>query len=169
MAKGFSLIEVIIYIAVIGLAVVAIASFSFSIANSTSKNYVVQEVQGNTRTALNIITQRILAAEAVNTGSSTFGTDPGVLSLQMADAAKNPTVLNLTADDGVLQITEGASAAVALTTDEVNVTNLVFTNLTPSGARENIRIQMTIEFNNPSGDKEFEYSQSITTSITLRQ
>ena len=167
--QGFSLIEVLIYIAIMAFAVVAIASFSISIANSRNKNYVVGEVQANGRGAFNIITQRILAAEGVNVGLSTFDTDPGILSLQMADAAKNPTIINLTADNGILQITEGASNAVSITSDEVQVTNLVFTNVTPAGRRENIRMEITIEYDNPSGDQEFEYSQSLQTSTSLRQ
>lgn len=169
MQRGFSFIEVIIYIAIMAFAVVAIASFSISIANSRNKNYVVQEVQANQRGALNIITQRILAAEGVNVAFSTFNTDPGVLSLKMADAAKNPTIIDLNTDNGVLQITQGVASAVAITADEVKVTNLVFTNLTPTGRRENIRIKITIEYDNPSGDQEFEYSQSLQTSVSLRQ
>jgi prepilin-type N-terminal cleavage/methylation domain-containing protein len=168
--QGFSLIEVIIYIAIMALAVVAIASFSLSVANTSSKNYVVQEVQANGRAALHAITQRIQAAESVNIGASAFGSDPGVLSLQMADAAKNPTVISLSADNGILQITEGVSSPIAVTADEVNITNLVFTNLTPVAAiRENIRVELTIEFHNLSGDREFEYSQTLQTSVTLRQ
>jgi type II secretory pathway pseudopilin PulG len=166
---GFSLVETLIYIAILGFAVVAIVSFSLSMANARSKNYVVQEVQANSRGALNIITQRILAAEEINAGVSTFALDPGVLSLQMADPLKNPTVINLSADNGVLQITQGTEGPISLTSDEVNVTNLVFTNLTPQGSRANIRVEITIKYDNPSGDVEFNYSQTLQTSISLRQ
>jgi prepilin-type N-terminal cleavage/methylation domain-containing protein len=169
MQKGFTLIETLIYLAIVGGAVSGFVLFSLGVGDSRSKNYVVQEVHGNTRTALGIISQRLRAAEAVNTASSTFGTDPGVLSLQMSDAAKNPTVIDLTADNGVLQVTEGASSSVAITSDEVNITNLVFTNLTASSTRENIRVEITAEYNNPSGDVEFTYTQSLQTAVSVRQ
>jgi type II secretory pathway pseudopilin PulG len=169
MQKGFTLIETLIYFGIIGVVLTSFITFSIGVGNSRTKNYVVQEVHGNTRTALNLITQRIQASTGVNAGSSTFGTDPGVLSLVMADAAKNPTIINLSADDGVVQITEGVASAVAITADEVQVTNLVFTNLTPTGERENIGIAITVEYNNSSGDVEFDYSQSLQTAVSVRQ
>lgn len=169
MQNGFTLIELLIYIAIVGAVAVTFVNFSVSISNSGNKSFVVQEVHGNGRVALDLISQRIRAATGVNTGSSTFNSDPGVLSLEMADAAKNPTIINLTADDGVLQIKEGASSAIAITSDEVKITNLVFTNLTPTGARENIRIQLTVGYNNSSGDVEYTYSKSFQTAVSLRQ
>lgn len=167
--KGFTLVETLIYIAIIGTAVTSFVVFAISIGEPRNKTYATQEVQANMRTAVDLISQRVRAATGVNTGASTFGSDPGVLSLAMADSTKNPTLIDLTADDGILRITEGVSSAVPITSTEVQVTNLVFTNLTPSGERESIRIEMTMEYNNSSGDVEFDYTQSATTTVGVRQ
>ncbi|MFC1595128.1 type II secretion system protein J [Patescibacteria group bacterium] len=168
--EGFTLIETLIYIAIIGMVVSSFVVFSISVSNSRNKTYVVQEVQANARTALDIMSQKIRASTGVNTGSSTFGSDPGVLSLSMADGARNPTVFDLNQNDGVLRITEGVSSAVPIVSDEVKITNLVFLDLTSDGSfRENIRINMTVEYDNPSGDKEFEYSQTLQTAIGIRK
>jgi type II secretory pathway pseudopilin PulG len=167
--SGFTLVETLIYIAIIGTAVSSFVAFSISVSNSRNKTYVVGEVQANARTAMDIMSQRIHASTGVNTGASTFGSDPGVLSLSMADVLKDPTILDLDMDDGVLRITEGVSAPIPLTSDETKVTNLVFTDLTGSGTRENIKIEVTVEFNNTSGDIEYDYSQSLQTSVSLRQ
>ncbi len=75
--KGFTLVELIIYIAIISIVVVGFITFTLSIINSRNKNYVVQEVQANTRTAFKLISQEILLAEGVNIGSSVFDSDPG--------------------------------------------------------------------------------------------
>lgn len=168
-AKGFTLIETLIYIAVIGLVVSSFVVFSVSVSQSGNKTFVTQEVHANARHALDIMSGRIRASTGVNTEASTFGSDPGVLSLSMAASGSNPTVLSLSGDDGVLQITEGVGSAVALTSDEVKVTNLVFTNLTPTGARESIRIQMTVAYNNAGSDVEYSYSKSFQTAVSLRQ
>jgi len=167
--KGFTLIETLIYLAIVALAVTSFLVFSIGIANSRTKNYVSQEVQGNSRTGLDLITQRIRAATGLNTASSTFGADPGVLSLVMADNAKNPTIIDLSADDGVLQIAEGVGSTVPITSDEVKVTNLVFGDLSASSTRENIRIEITVEYNNNSNDVEFTYTQSLQTAVSIRQ
>jgi prepilin-type N-terminal cleavage/methylation domain-containing protein len=166
--NGFTLIEILIYVAIIGTAVTSLVFFAVSVSDSRNKNYVVQEVQANGRVAIDIISQRIRAATGVNIGSSIFDSDPGVLSLAMADGAKNPTIINLNQDDGVLQITEGLSEAAPVTSDKVKITNLIFTNLTPSGERENIKVEITLEYAN-AGDVEFAYSQEYRTAVSVRQ
>jgi type II secretory pathway pseudopilin PulG len=169
MKKGFTMIETLIYIAIIGAVVSAMVSFSLNVSEGRNKTYVVQEVHGNTRTALDLISQRIRAATGVNTGNSTFGSDPGVLELSMAAAGQNPTIIDLTADNGQLRIKEGSSSAVTITSTEVDITNLVFTDLTPSGERENIQIAITAEYDSSAVDVEYTYSQSLTTSVSVRQ
>ena len=166
--SGFTLIETIIYVAIIGGVVATFVSFGLSITNSRNKAYVAQEVQANVRVAGGIISERVRAATGVN-ASSVFGSDPGYLSLAMSSAAANPTIIGLDSDDGVLQIKEGASASTTITTDEVQVSNLVFVDMTASSTRENIGLNMTIIYDNPDDDVEFGYSQSVSSSVSLRQ
>jgi type II secretory pathway pseudopilin PulG len=167
-SSGFTLIETLIYVAIIGGVLSTFIAFSMNVSQGRNKTYVVQEVQSNTRHAMDVMSQRIRAATSVTIGSSTFGSDPGVLQLAMADASKNPTIINLTADNGILQIKEGASAAVSLTSTEVDVTNLVFTNLT-DGDRESVRIQMTVGYDSSAVGVENIYSQSVSTAVSVRQ
>jgi type II secretory pathway pseudopilin PulG len=166
--KGFTLIETLIYIAIIGTAISSFVVFSISIGNSRNKSYVIQEVHGNARVALDLISQRIRNASSVNISASTFDIDPGVLSLAMVDSTKNQTLINLTGNDGTLQITEGVSSALPIVSDEVKITNLIFTNLTASSAREHIRIQMTVEYAK-SDDVYYTYAKSFQTAESLRQ
>ncbi len=166
--KGFTLIETIIYVAITGLVLAGFVVFAFSISGSRDKSYVISEVGANSRMALDVISQRIRNAKEVNV-SSIFDSDPGVLSLEMADPSKNPTIINLNQNDGVLQIVEGTTAPAAVTSDEVKITNLVFNNLTSGSERENIRVILTVEFNNLSGDVDYNYSQSFQTAVSLRQ
>ena len=166
--KGFTLVETIIYIGIIGAVAASFVSFSIFISNSRNKTYVGQEVQANSRTALNFISQKIKMSNGVNIGLSTFDIDPGVLSLSMANPAVNPTIFSLDADNGILQITEGANPPVNVVSNKIKVTNLMFTNQTVLGERENVSIDMTLEYDNPSGDVEFNYSHDIRTTVGVR-
>lgn len=166
---GFTLIEILIYIAIMGVIVTGFITFSISISNTRNKTFVVQEVHSNSRTALNLISQRIRSSTGINSASSTFGADPGVLSLSMAASFRDPTVIDLDQNDGVLRIGEATSSPVAITTDKVKITNLVFTNLTPSGERESIRVEITVEYKDSSGDIIFTYSQNSQTTVSVRQ
>jgi len=167
--NGFTLIEVLIYIAIIGMVTSSFIVFSISVSNSRSKTYVVQEVQANMRTAVNIISQKLRASNGVNIGVSTLGVDPGFLSLSMASSTLSPTIIGLNQDNGILGIKEGTSATTSITSDEVKVTNLVFTDVTGPSARENIRVEITIEFNNIGTDVEYNYTQNLQTAVSLRQ
>ena len=169
MQKGFTLMELLVYIALIGLIGTAMVRYTIGVSNARNKNFVTQEVQAQGRTALQMISQRIRAANAVNATSSTFGTDPGVLSLAMSDSSKNPTIIDLTADDGRLRIKEGSSATQVISDDNLAITNLVFTDLTSTSLRENVRVQLTVEYNNTSGDVNFDASQTFQTSVSIRQ
>jgi prepilin-type N-terminal cleavage/methylation domain-containing protein len=170
MKKGFTLIEIMVYVAIIGLVVITFVNFSLSVADAGSKAYVEQEVQANARLALDIFRQRVMAANGINIGTSIFGSDPGTLSLSMANGTINPTIFSLSSDNGSLQIAEGVGSPIALTSNRVKVTNLVFTNLTsPNNKRENIKIDLTLEYENTDSDIQYSYAQSFSTAVSLRQ
>jgi len=169
LVSGFTLIELLIYLAIISGFMVSIVLFSISISNARAKTFVVQEVHENGRLALIIISQKIRAAIGINNGASVFGSDPGVLSLSMTEVSVDPTVIDLTLNDGILQITEGASPPIAITSDKVKVTNLVFTDLTGAAQRKHIRLLLTVEYADTSGDPIYKYSKSWQTAVSLRQ
>ena len=168
MQKGFTLIEILIYVSLIGLVSVGFINFALSTNLSRSKVFVVQETQANARVALDLISQKIRVSNGLNVASSTFDSDPGVLSLSMADNFKNPTVIDLDQNDGVLQITEGTSTPETVTSDEVRVTNLVFTNLTSSSTREAIRVEFSVAYATTT-DIIYTYSIDVQTAVSIRQ
>ena len=163
-----TLIETLIYIAIIGGVVGAFISFALNISDSRNKTYVIQEVQANARVALDLITQKIQSANGINTSTSVFGTNPGVLSLSMDSGDLNPTIIDLDTNDGQLQITQGLDSPIKITSDETRITNLIFTNLTASSTRESIKINLTVSFASSSSII-FENEQSLQTSVSLRQ
>jgi len=165
---GLTLIEIILYVGIAAAVVTTMTLFTLDIGATRQKTLVAQEVQSNMRTAIEVISQKIRAADGVNIGASTFNSDPGVLSLSMPTPALDPTIIQLDADDGSITITEGGGTPVILTTDEVRVTNFRFTNLAAAAIRGNVRLQMTLEYNNPSNNADFDYSQSTRVSTNVR-
>ena len=144
--KGFTLVETLIYIAIISGVLAAFVSFALNISEARTKTYVAEEVQANARVALETIVQKIRSAAGLNIGTSVFNTDPGVLSLMMNNSSLNPTVINLSSTDGSLQIKEGSDSPVAVTSNRVKITNLVFRNFTSVGARANVGIELTVAY-----------------------
>jgi len=165
---GFTLVETLIYIGIIGAAVATFVTFSFSISSSRNKTYVVQEVQANMRVALDTIAREVRSSRGVNISSSTFDVDFGVLSLAKNAPEHNPTILDLSADGRILRLKKGNGEPVAITSDEVTVSKLRFTDVSGSGQRENIRVALTLEWAN-SDDVIFRFDQSVTTTVSVRQ
>lgn len=165
---GFSLIETIIYIAIITIFASSLTSFSILVSDARNKAYVVGEVQSNARIAMSTISKHVRGALDINTVSSTFNTDPGVLSIMSSSSSTDPTIFSLTADDGVLQIQQGAGAQLSVTSDEVRITNLVFTDLTGSSTQPNVGIELTVEFVSRESIL-YQYDFSLQTSISSRK
>lgn len=167
--SGFTLIETIIYLAIVGSVMTSFLYFSIAIFDYRNKSYVAEEVQANERMVINLISQKIRSAKDVNVASSTFNISPGALSLAMDDASKNPTIFGLSQNDGILQITEGTGTAMAVTSKNVKMSSLIFSNLTLASTTKNIKINMTIDYNNRSQDIKFNYSDDLETAVSLRR
>lgn len=164
---GFSLLELIIYIAFVSILSAVYINYVFDVAGSSQKSRVRQEVQQNGRFAMERILQEIRAADGVNVGSSTFGSHPGVLSLATPVPATNPTVFDVSG--GVLRVTQGAGSPVLLTSDGFVVSNLVFENLSVNNRTTHVRVSLTIEHPNTTGSEIFNAQSTLYGSASVRE
>jgi len=162
--QGLTLIELLIYIAILSSVLVLITGFFWNIALGYIKETSYQEVQQNARFALTKITQETKKTTGINHPPP--GTTAAFLSLTMADISVNPTVFD--AVDGKLKITQGSPPiSYYLTSDQVIVSSLQFTNLTATGTLGTIRIEMTIDYTNPSGRIEYQASINLKSTVSL--
>lgn len=162
--SGFNLIETTIYVAVFSVVIVGITSFMLLSIQSRVKNQVVNEVEQQGAQAMQRITQSIRNSEGVNT--PTIGTSDDSISINTTDPGIDPTVIDYSG--GTLQITEGASGTIDLTSDKINVIYLNFDNNTITGTNDTIKIEMTLEYENPDSDLRFNYSKTFYGSATRR-
>ncbi len=161
---GFTLIEFLIYIAVLAVVLIFTTGFLWDIVLGNVKEASWQEVQQNFRFALTKISQEIKKATGVNSPSSP-GDSANSLYLIMADPNLSPTVFDIS--DGKLIITKGTSGPYELTSDQVTVTNLNFTNISYPGTPGIIQIEMTIEHINPGNRIEYLASIDLKLSVSL--
>jgi type II secretory pathway pseudopilin PulG len=166
--RGFTLLETIIYIAIASMVVASFTTFALSISSSRNKAYVAQEVQSNTRTALELIRQNIYASDGVQIAGSVFDTSPGYLVLTMPISAQDPTIIRLDGGSGVIFVKAGSSAEVPITSDVISVDNLIFTNLSGMAVRDNIQVELTASYRYDDS-VEFGYSQSARTAVGTRK
>lgn len=164
--RGSTFMELVIYIAIVGMIMTTVASFLMSLLTSRVKVTASSEVLSNARLIQDRLHDAARHAEGINTGSSTFGSDPGVLSLDMVAGSVDPTSFSLTTDDGQFQLNEGAGN-VFVSSDDIEVTNLVFTNLTSADDTGIILVQFTLRTVNNSKSSRFDYEESFQTTLRI--
>jgi prepilin-type N-terminal cleavage/methylation domain-containing protein len=163
MKKGFTLIELLLYIAIISLVLASITGFFWNIVLGNIKENAYQEVQQNSRFALTKITQETKKAIGIN--NPVLGSSANSLSLIMSEPNLNPTIFDVSG--GKIRITQGALAPIELTTNQVVVSNLQFTNLSYLNTPGTLRVEMTLENLNPSGKTEYQASIDLKTTVSL--
>lgn len=137
--EGFSLIELILYIALFGSMVAAITAAITVMIQTDAKIIAAAEVQEMTMFVVNRVEQAVEGATQIDLPASGPG---NILALQMRNPAENPTRIEV--QDGVLQIVVGSGATLSsLTSSRVRVTKFEVTRI-PSSTGGAVRIQYTL-------------------------
>ncbi len=125
---GFTLLEYILYIGLSAAILVAMLRGSLLLIRTRDKLSTLQPIQEELRFTSRILTRTIRNAISINTSTSTFGSDNGVLSVTLSDPTVSPTIFTL--QNGFILMQEGGGSPLALTSSKIIVEQMKFTNLT---------------------------------------
>lgn len=139
--KGFSLIEVVVYIAVLaGISTIAVGSL-LRVNAALAQVRAIRSLNGAGTSALERLIRVTRDAKSVNEGSSTFDVSPGALSLT---GSESPAVTyGFSVSGGGLLLDTGATQTV-LTPPNVAVTNLVFRSITNGTVSRAVKIELSL-------------------------
>ncbi|OHB21936.1 MAG: hypothetical protein A2939_01550 [Parcubacteria group bacterium RIFCSPLOWO2_01_FULL_48_18] len=162
--KGFSLIELIIYIAILSIISLLIVNILLVVLKGGEFGSSRFEVEQNIRFALDVISRSIYdASNATTTGSCPLN------ALELAIGGATTTFLINT---GILEIID-ASGTRAITSDKVTVSSssdascLFAKTVNSSPAKPTVTINFQIGYND-KGNLNMRYSNSAKTTISLR-
>lgn len=164
LTKGFTLVELLLYVALVSSVVLVISVFFATVLPLRAKNQTIDEVEQQGRQTMQAILQSVRNAENIN--SPALGTGASSLSLQSLTAGLNPTIFDLSS--GAIRITEDAGSAINLTSPTVTASDLTFYNYSRSGTPGNIRVVFTLTRVNTGGRNEYDYSKTFYGSASLR-
>lgn len=100
--------------------------------------------------------------------SRTFGTWPASWSGATENTEFSTYALIDTGGaPGAVQVKEGAGALVPLTSNDVQVTNLTFRNLTRAGTGGIVQVSFTVSRVNPNNRNEYDYQKTFTGSAEV--
>ncbi len=163
--SGFTLVEMILYVAILAIFLTGAILFMWDVTYGRVKSYTHQEVNQNVRLAGKRIMYEIRNAQDLN-----LPVNPTSISLQMTDSSRNPTVIDLSG--GRLRIGYGSGGSCPstspcpITSNQVSVTSLNFTNLSSGTASLNIGFAITIE--SVAQRKEFQKNETFQATAELR-
>lgn len=161
--KGFTLIELLFYVTIIGVVLFSMTVFLWNIVWGSIKETAYQEVQQNARFALLKMIQETKKATGIINPANP-GDVSNSLTLLMTDGSN--TTFSVTEDK--LRIIQGSpSVPFYLTSDEVKISKLKFTNLSYSNTPGAVRVEITVDHINPGSRNEYQASVNLNSTIAL--
>lgn len=169
--KGFTLIELLVYMVIFVVLVTVFTLFVFSLVRVQAKIRINKEVLSETHRAVERMLYEIRQAQDVYQSASVFGSHPGQLSLitsYYTQPGETISFLDFYLDDnGRLSIKKEGSDGEPLTSEKIEVTNLVFNRLTVDDD-EIVRIEITARYNGPVGNPFYQAATTLISSANLR-
>lgn len=159
MKKAFTLVEILVYIAVLAVVFLIVGSFVFWLVNSESKAKANRELLINAKRAIDTISYQIREAESIYDPTTTANQ----LSLEIKKylpEGEETSFIDFFLCGTQLCLKKESQEPLALTSDNVEISNLIFTKVVSGGA-PSVKIDLTVEYKNQT-------SISLTSTASLR-
>jgi type II secretory pathway pseudopilin PulG len=163
-SRGFSLIEMIVYIAVLTFLLGIILNVVVSVAGADRLIKSARNVESSAILALERVTREARGMENIVIASSTLGVHPGRLYMSGENASGLPRNIEFYLSNGQVFMNENGISLGALTSSDATVTNLVFQRFATSTV-EGVRAEITIE----SGTSTHYRAEKFYSSVLLRK
>lgn len=164
--RGFTLLEFIIYIALVTVVLGAAVMFALQFTVTQTKASVTAQATRNAQFAMERIRTEVREADAIDIGATTFGSDPDTLTLTMADAGTDPTVFAVT--DGQLTVQQGTDPPLPLTEPGVEVVEFTLEDLVPHGRSQYIRVHLKVSLPASSGFQDIRADVELDATVHVR-
>lgn len=168
--KGFTLIEMVMYVAVILIAASVVGSFVPQLTRSHSYLQSKADSLESAYRAIDLISREINNSVSIYTPTSVFDTNPGQLSLAQLsdDVSETYTFIDFFVDGGKLYLKREGVEPLLLMSQKIEVENLTFTHLNPNSTNQAIRISLTVSHETASPTLQYQSRITLTSTASLR-
>jgi len=164
--KGFTLMEVLVYVGILSIIIVAVISFVVWAMRSDFKARVARETLNNAQRAIKVMVHEIKEAQSVYDPAS----DSSQLSLETtkysADGEETSYIDFFLCGTRLCFKKEGQNP-IALTSDNIEITNLDF-NYIILGSASSVQINLEANYKNPFNRADRNYLVNLTSTASLR-
>ena len=165
--RGFSLIEAVVYVALLGVVAVFVANSLVYLVTTYARARAEREVLSNARSITATLSSHIASAAAPYRPTSRFDADAGQLSL-ITSATSTPghtmTYADVWSDNGIVYLREEGVGDRALSAGSVRVTILKFERVAQALGREAVRVTLRVD----ATGARFPASATLITTTALR-
>lgn len=153
MTKSFTLIETLVYVAILAIIISAVSSYFLWAIHSNAKTKAMRETLDNARRAMEIITYEIKESESIYVPTSVFGSHPGQISLETRKYLPEGEVITyidfFLCGDRICFKKESQNA-ITLTSDRVKVSKLEFNQIATNSLIPSVQIDLKVDYNQVS-------------------
>lgn len=171
-AQGFTLIEMIVYVAILSVFFWVVLGFFMQMQAARTKSAISREIKENASQVLETLKTHVRVAASTDIGVSHFDVDPGALGLANIDGTEVFDTYTKTVLVGgvsklirTLRLSRPSLPAEDLTSEHVSVTSFQVSN---SGIPSNFYIRLGLSSVNPGVDPLYDSTLDLHTSVTIR-
>lgn len=160
--------EVLIYVAVLAMIFLAVASFLTWTTRAGIKARAMREVIDNARRAMEIMTSEIRSAQSIYSPTST-STQLSLETKHYLPAGETSTYIDFYLcgeATSTICFKKETQGPIAITSDRVNVSDLFFTQV--STTTPSIKIRFKIDYKTGAQRPEYQASITATSTVSLR-
>jgi len=142
--KGFSILEMLIYVSILTIMLAVIMGVTISIIRSVRVVNALREIESSAIVSFERISRETRLADSIDLAESDFDVADGRLVLIGVDEDNNPRTVEFYLDDGSLMVEENGVEPGSLTQAEAEVTSLIFRHFSGENS-EGVRTEISIE------------------------
>ncbi len=161
--KGFSVVEMIIYVALLILFVILVVDTIILMSGSYRKLTLARTIATSAAVSMERMTREIRQSTDVDNAASSLDTSAGRLGLLTTDDSGAAETISFALENGRINVYENGVLSGPLTSASASTTVLRF-HLYQSGASKAIQILMTLQAQNASETR----TETFQTSVELR-
>lgn len=161
--RGFTLVEMIVYVAILGIIAVLSINATLAMTQAFSNLRVSRDLNSSATALFERLTRDVRGAYDIDTVQSTFNTNPGRLTLNTKDSGGANTTVEFYVENGLVKIKEGGVAQGAIMTTSTSVTNFVVRQLLNTNTKA-VKVEATISATRGNITK----TRNFYTTIVLR-
>jgi type II secretory pathway pseudopilin PulG len=165
--KAFTLLETIVYIAVLFVVITVIISFLSWSMNSNTKTAAMREVSDNATRVMEIMAYEIRESEGIYLPTTT-STQLSLQTSKHLPQGEELSYIDFYATSGNLYLKKESQSPISLISEKVEVESLFFNLVSTTTTYPSVQIGLKINYKNPNNRPEYSAQVAVTSTVSVR-